>query len=301
MRRLLILLSILAFAAAGAGVAAVAKKIQHFRPELTAPESAKPAKEMFGAKAEPTHGSPHAIGGYANGCLAGGVQLPITGPGWQVMRLSRNRNWGHPVLLHFIEHYAETAKAAGWPGLLIGDMAQPRGGPMVNGHSSHQIGLDVDIWLTPMPNHELSKEERETLSASNLVSPDGKGVDPTLWTPLVRGMVRAAATDPEVDRIFVNAAIKKQLCEEAGSDRAWLHKVRPWYKHNDHEHIRLRCPPGEPDCKGQPPVPTEEACGHELDYWFTEPVLHPPPPTGPGKELTLAQLPPACRQVLKAP
>jgi murein endopeptidase len=33
-------------------------------------------------------------------------------------------------------------------GLLIGDMSQPRDGPMLYGHSSHQIGLDVDI--TPM-------------------------------------------------------------------------------------------------------------------------------------------------------
>jgi penicillin-insensitive murein DD-endopeptidase len=298
MRRLVISLSILALAVTATGLAAV-KKIPHFRPELTGPDSAKPAKELFGAKLEPTSGPAHAIGGYANGCLAGAVSLPINGPDWQVMRLSRNRNWGHPVLVHFIERYAQRAKAAGWPGLLIGDMAQPRGGPMVNGHSSHQIGLDVDIWLTPMPNHVLSKEERETMVATNLVAADGQDIDRGVWTPAIEAMIRVAATDPEVERIFVNAAIKKRLCENAGSDRAWLYKVRAWYKHNDHEHIRLRCPAGNPDCKNQPAV-HEEGCGKELDYWFTERVLHPPPPT-PGKELTLSQLPAACRQVLKAP
>jgi penicillin-insensitive murein DD-endopeptidase len=299
MRRLIISLSILALAATATGLAAV-KKIPHFRPEMTGPDSAKPAKELFGAKLEPTPGPSQAIGGYANGCLAGAVSLPINGADWQVMRLSRNRNWGHPVLVHFIERYAQRAKAVGWPGLLIGDMAQPRGGPMINGHSSHQIGLDVDIWLTPMPNHELSREERETMVATNLVAADGKGIDARVWTPAIETMIRAAATDPEVERIFVNAAIKQKLCEDAGSDRAWLHKVRAWYKHNDHEHIRLRCPAGNPDCKNQPPVPEEEGCGKQLDYWFTERVLHPPPPT-PGKELTLSQLPGACRQVLKAP
>ena len=58
---------------------------------------------------------------------------------------------------------AESGKRVGWNGLLIGDMSQPRGGPMLNGHSSHQIGLDVDIWFTPMPDHELSPEERDVI------------------------------------------------------------------------------------------------------------------------------------------
>ena len=40
---------------------------------------------------------PRSIGYYTHGCLAGGVALPINGPTWQVMRLSRNRNWGHPA------------------------------------------------------------------------------------------------------------------------------------------------------------------------------------------------------------
>jgi len=290
-------------AAVGTGLAAVSNRIPLPlpRPRPT-PELAIPAKELFGHKTWPSHGPGRIFGGYTSGCLAGGVALPINGPSWQVMRLSRNRNWGHPVLIRFLERYAERARAAGWPGLLVGDLAQPRGGPMINGHASHQVGLDVDVWLTPMPDHELTREERETISATNLVAPDGKTVDPAVWTPAHRAMIRAAALDPDVARIFVNAAIKKQLCQEAGSDRGWLHKVRPWHKHNDHEHIRLNCPPGSPECKGQPPVGAEEGCGKDLDWWFTDEVLHPKPPTGPpGRETMLAELPPACRQVLSAP
>jgi penicillin-insensitive murein endopeptidase len=111
------------------------------------------------------------------GCLAGAVTLPITGPTWQVMRLSRDRNWGTPRLVNFIKRLGDNAKKVGWNGVLIGDMAQPRGGPMINGHSSHQIGLDVDIWFKPMPDHVLSQEEREMNPAVNVVAPDGLDVD----------------------------------------------------------------------------------------------------------------------------
>jgi len=118
-----------------------------------------PANELFGAVTAPAPLASRAIGTYARGCLSGGVALPISGPDWQVMRLSRNRNWGHPKLLALLERLANDARALdGWPGLLIGDMAQPRGGPMITGHESHQIGLDADIWLTPMPNRLISRE-----------------------------------------------------------------------------------------------------------------------------------------------
>ena len=94
-----------------------------------------------------------AVGYYPRGCLQGGIELPTTGPTWQVMRLSRNRNWGHPELVKFLERFAPlAAEATGWKGILIGDMAQPRGGPLPFGHKSHQTGLDVDIWFMPMPD-----------------------------------------------------------------------------------------------------------------------------------------------------
>jgi penicillin-insensitive murein endopeptidase len=114
-------------------------------------EKTVPAKILFGEKKLPSVGKPMAIGYYPRGCLQGGVELPINGPTWQVMRLSRNRNWGHPSLVHFLEKFApQAAKATGWKGVLVGDMTQPRGGPTVSDHASHQIGLDVDIWFIPI-------------------------------------------------------------------------------------------------------------------------------------------------------
>src|SRR6516164_5714136 len=202
-------------------------------PPLANPANPKtPAKELFARKSEPVPMAARAIGSYVRGCLAGAVALPINGKTWQVMRLSRNRNWGHPALIKFLERLAaKVPKVAGWPGLLVGDIAQPRGAPMLTGHTSHQIGLDADIWLTPMPNRELSREEREEMSATDMVAADGKDVDPKVWTPAHLAVIRAAAEDPQVERIFVNAAIKKALCRDAGSYRGWLGKVQPWWGH----------------------------------------------------------------------
>ena len=130
-------------------------------PKETQTTPSGPANVLFGSAASPAPLAARAIGSYARGCLAGGVSLPINGPDWQVMRLSRNRNWSHPRLLDFLERFANDARTLdGWPGLLVGDMSQPRGGPMVTGHTSHQIGLDVDIWLTPTPDRILTRGAR---------------------------------------------------------------------------------------------------------------------------------------------
>jgi penicillin-insensitive murein endopeptidase len=274
------------------------------RPEIS--ERTIPAKILFGAKSHPSRGRAQAIGYYPNGCLAGGVELPEDGPTWQVLRLSRNRNWGHPQLVRFIKRWAPiAAKATDWPGILVGDMGQPRGGPTPFGHRSHQTGLDVDIWFRPMPERRLSKEERETVSAFNLVADDWKVVNPKTWTPAYGHLIRTAAEQPEVERVLVNAAIKKELCRLQGKQNwQWMAKVRPWYAHHDHIHVRLKCPPDSPHCKSQPSVPGGDGCEKsELATWFSDKVLHPKPKPGgkPKKEMVLADLPAACKTVLNAP
>jgi penicillin-insensitive murein DD-endopeptidase len=263
------------------------------------------AKELFGGKAQPAPLQARSIGFYAHGCLAGAVALPVDGKTWQVMRLTRNRNWGHPDLIQFLERFsAKLPQVAGWSGIMVGDLSQPRGGPMLTGHASHQVGLDADIWLTPMPTRSLTTDERETISPLMMVRDDRTDIDPKNWTPAHLKVIKTAAEDPAVDRIFVNAAIKKALCREAGTDRAWLDKVRAYWGHDYHMHVRIHCPAGSTECEKQPPVPAGDGCGKELDYWFQWSVLHPLPsliPPKPKPPLTMADLPVACRHVLVAP
>jgi penicillin-insensitive murein endopeptidase len=271
----------------------------------TSKEAAIPARTLFASEKLPSLGKAMSIGYYPRGCLQGGVELPVNGPTWQVMRLSRNRNWGHPELVNFLERFAPlAAKATGWHGILVGDMAQPRGGPLPFGHVSHQIGLDVDIWFMPMPDHTLNKDEREKTAATNLVADDWKHINSKTWTPQYIDFIKTAAEQPEVERVLVNAAIKKELCRvEAKNHSPWLAKVRPWYGHNDHIHVRLKCPADSPNCRKQPPVPGDDGCNKSLDAWFADKILHPQKKPGGAKPrpLMLADLPPACKTVLDAP
>src|ERR1700733_9746038 len=154
-------------------------------PPLANPGDPKlAARELFARKLLPTATPTRVIGFYSKRCIAGAVQMPVNGETWQVMRLSRNRNWGHPDLIALLKRLSVKAhKDAGWPGILIGDIGQPRGGPALSGHASHQIGLDADIWLTPMPDRRLSREEREEMSAGMMGRSDGLDVDPKVFSP----------------------------------------------------------------------------------------------------------------------
>lgn len=262
---------------------------------------AQPAKFAFGAERSPATGAAAAHGRYAAGCLAGAVRLPESGPGWQAMRLSRNRSWGHPSMIVFVKRLARAAQDAGWAGLYVGDISQPRGGPMRSGHRSHQIGLDVDIWLLPPDSLKLNRAAREKISPSSVVARNRLRVNGR-WTDSHSRVLEAAARDASVARIFVNAAIKRRLCKtRTADDRDWLRKVRPWWGHTTHFHVRLRCPASKA-CVEQAPLPEGDGCDRTLAWWFTREALYPPPPDPLDRrsELTLADLPPACRAVLKA-
>ncbi|HQZ13049.1 MAG TPA: penicillin-insensitive murein endopeptidase [Devosia sp.] len=259
------------------------------------------ARDLFGAVDHPTAGPSIPVGGYSKGCIAGATQLATDGPGWQAMRLSRDRRWGSPELVQYIGALAQSAAADGWPGLLVGDMGQARGGPMKSGHASHQSGLDVDLWYQPVPGHTLSADERETLSAITVLKKGTRNVDPKLFGEAERMLVYRAATLPGVARIFVAPGIKKALCAVNWRDRSFLNKIRPWYGHADHFHVRLSCPAGAQYCSDQAAIPPGDGCGEELDYWFTdEPYKPNPNPGPPAPPMTLADMPKQCRAVLEA-
>ncbi len=265
--------------------------------------SAEPlAKELFGAEHSASRQKSAAYGGYAKGCLAGGEQLAETGPTWQAMRLSRNRNWGHPETLKFIERLSKfAAKQKGWKGLYIGDISQPRGGPMLTGHRSHQLGLDIDIWMLPPKNLKLSRAEREDLSSISTRREKGAFVNGN-WTRAHHEILRAAARDKSVARIFVFPGAKVQMCKDEKGNRAWLRKIRPWWGHHFHFHVRLNCPRGAESCIEQAPPPSGDGCAAAQE-WVND-ILNPPPPDPnapkpkPRREYVLADLPKQCARVL---
>lgn len=265
------------------------------------------AKEWGDART-PVPGPSRVLGGPASGCLAGAERLPPEGTGYQAVRVSRNRHWGHPTTVAFVRDMGTRARQAGFGDLYIGDLAQPRGGPMASLHGSHQNGLDVDIWFNLDPKPRLASSEREDIAIVKLTTPDERRVDPALWRPEHARVLRLAADDPRVDRILVHFAIKKHLCETAGNDRAWLRKLRPWRGHNEHFHVRLVCPAGSPDCVQQAAIPAGDGCDQTLEWWFLDAEERrrrdeaaraeaPRPQAGPPRP----KLPAQCAAILRAP
>ncbi|NDR57684.1 penicillin-insensitive murein endopeptidase [Aliiruegeria sabulilitoris] len=271
------------------------------------------ANQLFGSKDTASRQKSQPIGFYSKGCAAGNVQLPESGPTWQAMRLSRNRNWGQPVMIDFIKDLSAYATKVGWKGLYIGDISQPRGGPMTSGHASHQVGLDVDIWMKPATNLRLSRRDREKLSSINVRAESQKSVNGN-WTAAHAAILKRAALDPRVDRIFVTPPVKIEFCKTASrKDRKWLQKIRPIYGHNYHFHVRLKCPKGASGCVTQSPTVKElskgkDGCDDTLQWWVTD-YLNPPKATKPAKpapkkksarDFTMADLPGQCGAVLSS-
>ena len=267
-------------------------------------KSKTPAKFAFGKTPQASSQRPSAIGGYAKGCVAGAVQLEESGPTWQAMRLERNRNWGHPELVDFLKDLSrQAARQPGWNGLYIGDMSQPRGGPMLTGHASHQSGLDADIWMLPASNLSLSRAERESLSSISTRRANGAYTNAS-WSRAHHEILKAAAQDPRVARIFVFPGAKVQMCDDETGNRAWLRKIRPWWGHHYHFHVRLNCPRGSVGCVDQTPPPRGDGCDDAREW--VKNILNPPPPQPnapkprPRRELTLADLPQQCSAVLSS-
>lgn len=244
---------------------------------------------------DPTAGSPQVIGGAAFGCVSGARALPETGPGYVSIRRERNRYYSHPETLKLVKDLGELQAKRSNKLLMVGDLSQPRGGLMGSMHRSHQNGVDVDVWFTFVNDPKQAKA----------VAPEGND-PPSMVNVATRGLsqywgddqlilLKSAAERPDVDRIFVNFAIKNALCKNYQGDRSWLGKVRPWWGHDAHFHVRIKCPSGSPDCKQQRELPAGDGCGNEVASWMRKaPIVikpshkpAPPPPLGSAQCVAL--------------
>mgnify|MGYP003952673017 CR=1 FL=1 len=239
-------------------------------------------------------GTAESIGSYSKGCLLGGVALPETAAGLETIRRYRKRFFGHPVLTDFLLAYGQKIKEAGLGVVLLGDLSQVRGGPMPSGHRSHQMGLDADVWFTTPPAAKRCKDGAFT----SLVTKNEK-IDKRVFTARHVKLLRTAAKSPAVARIFVGWVIKRELCRVVEGDRAWLGKIRPWWGHTRHFHVRLHCPPGGPDCRNQGAVPTGDGCGKEV--WFSKAAVakRKKKKTKKKKKKPYTPLPSRCLELIK--
>jgi len=179
---------------------------------------------------------------------------------------------------------------------------------MITGHASHQVGLDADIWLTPMPAREFTPRR----ARRNVGDHGGRG------RPARPGSI------PRCGRRVTSRSSRRRLrtrwCSGYSSTPPSRRHcaARPaaaiapgWRKcgrgggHDYHFHVRLRCPGDSPECKSQPPAGGGDGCGKDPS------IIGSPTPCctpsrrrcreapKPGKPMS--SLPPACRAVLAAP
>ncbi|WP_425609107.1 penicillin-insensitive murein endopeptidase [Vibrio europaeus] len=247
----------------------------------------------------PSKQSPQAIGSYANGCLAGGAALPLEGEGYQVLRSQRARYYGHPNAVSFIQRLASLTKDKLNTRLLIGDISLPQGGRFSSGHSSHQTGLDIDIWLR-LADSPLSPTDLEQPTPMSVVNLKQYQLLKKSWDNRHFQLIKMAASDEQVARIFVHPVIKQKLCvSEEGSEREWLRKVRPWWGHHYHMHVRLQCPEGSMNCKPQAEPPQGDGCGAELASWKPQPKpAAPKVTTAKPKKKPVKVMHQQCQQLL---
>ncbi len=271
------------------------------------------ATKIFSNLSQPTQTRASAIGSYAKGCLAGAEQLPFNGPNWQVLHPQRKRNWGHPETVALVKRVSKAAADIGWTGLFIGDISQSRGGPMPYGHRSHQIGLDVDIWLTQPRKLGLTNEELKAIKPISVRAKNGKKTNAN-WTTEHMDILKVVASDEAVDRVFITAPAKIAMCQNAEGDRSWLQKIRPLGGHHQHFHVRLHCPKHSTDCIPQTPSITKisqsaDGCDHTLEWWVTTALAPYKKPAKPAKkrpakrstlDFTMKDLPKQCLSVIHA-
>lgn len=224
---------------------------------------------MFMISLATTEAHAKVYGDYNRGCLTESAALPEYGIGYQSTRRSRQMFYAHPETIKAIETLGAKVFTEGLGTVLIGNLSKKNGGPLFEHSISHQNGLDFDV------SYFVSKEPLSDVMSQNyefksLLGYEKNKLNQKLWDEKIAELLKVTAELPQVERILVDPLIKKQLCETEKQEE-WFSKIRPWFKHDNHFHVRLKCPQDSPDCVPQAPPSRDFGCeGPEFEWWFSE-------------------------------
>jgi penicillin-insensitive murein endopeptidase len=256
---------------------------------LCAPGWAGPTSNPWAKVNSATPGPAESIGTPTAGCLKGGVSLPRKGKGFKLARPERRRNFGHPELVDLLRRVAQDGSRSKYPPLLIGDLAQARGGPTLSAHASHQSGLDADLYF--------SRSSRALVNPPSMVDDKKLEVSRSFGKLQIETLKQFAESE-KVDRLLVHFTIKRALCKKFPNEK-WIRKVRPWFGHSRHFHIRIHCPEKSPLCQQPDPIPDGNGCDATLEWWWSDEARQ-----DEGKNLhrqqnpVMPELPQACAPLL---
>lgn len=206
-----------------------------------------------------------AIGFYSSGSLNGSQSVFERGTPVHKLFLNRGRHYTTDEMHRVLSGAAEFLSVQ-FPNsevLQVGDLSGPAGG-VATGHASHQNGLDAD--LVYLRKNGYVQSPKATSWDEDFVT----GVKPSGNFNVEKNFALFAqliSTEP-VARIFVDAAIKKSLCNYVlgsalkNDPKALetLRRLRPQDLHRTHFHIRLSCPSNDKKCTQQAEPPAGTGC-----------------------------------------
>ncbi len=219
----------------------------------------------FNLTASADYSDSDPIGYYSEGILKNGVRLPDQGPGFMKLFLHRNRAWGTREMVDAITKTTLQMDRLfpRFDRLQVGDISQEGGGPVTDLHSSHQHGLDVD--LTYYRINKIEQSPTEIKGFEELMVIRGK-ISKNFDSARNWKFLKELHKHGQVQRIFVDPVIKKEICryarllKESALFLEVLRSLRPYPNHQEHMHVRLKCPTEAKECRLQEDPPAGSGC-----------------------------------------
>lgn len=209
-----------------------------------------------------------SIGYYSDGRQQDASTISMQGEGYIKIFQHRHNSFGAPSMIAALEAVAKQLKSK-YPAkdrIQIADLSSKQGG-FLEGHGSHQNGLDVDIAFIRMDQTEQAPNYDQN-ATSGFKEVFVKGGKLTANFDVIRNweLIRLLVETKRVQRIFVDPAVKRKFCgylQEKGllqASRATLSRVKLEPDHTEHMHVRFYCPSESPQCKSQAEVAGDTGC-----------------------------------------